>query len=107
MTCTGEPEDEGDDLFKWQRLRPYVLAVVLVLVACVWWANRPVREPVYHGRALSSWLDELYREGDVLLANRDPAYYSNAQAAVRALGGQSMPAILKRMAAHNPSRVES
>jgi len=62
-------------------------ASVLILIGCASWFALSPREPVYEGKALSYWLDEINRTGKT--DKNEPA-----MKAARAMGTNSLPFLL-------------
>jgi HEAT repeat protein len=84
-----------------QRMKKRTRNLLLVLlglgfVAVVWAVVRP-REPAYHGKALSFWLEEYYATLNDKEANEE-----NAKA-LRAIGTNAFPQMLKMLGSRQPA----
>jgi hypothetical protein len=59
-------------------------------------------EPVYQGKTLSLWLDDYFQSR---WTSHDPVTRTNAEEAVRQIGTNAIPTLLKMIKAQNPSPV--
>jgi hypothetical protein len=74
--------------------------VAAAVIAAAFWPRE--KEPVYQGKKLSEWLDRYYRNSGIT-SNYDPAKLSEAQDAVRSMGTNAVPLLLKWMRYESPA----
>jgi HEAT repeats len=80
------------------------LAIAGGLVLAIGLGNRG--EPVYQGKTLSLWLDDYYNSSYSSGTRRyDPAAVKAAEEAVRQIGTNGIPTLLRMIKAQNPSPV--
>jgi hypothetical protein len=78
------------------KKRLILLAVLgIAVVALVAWLSMPSPEPVYQGKPLSYWL--AHPDG------RSPVTYNEAYEAIRQIGTNAIPILLRRLQVPNPS----
>ena len=87
-------------LMRWSKGQKRLVAgaLIVVTVGVLGWV-RSSREPMYQGRSLSFWLDQINEAG--ALENCDPAL-----AAIRAMGTNALPFLLKNIEEGNNSWFE-
>jgi hypothetical protein len=78
-----------------------ILASVLGLL--VWQVSGP-REPVFEGRTLTSWLDHHVESSDARPPYNSPGW-KKADAALRSVGSNAVPTLLKMIRAKDPPAV--
>ena len=85
------------------RKRVYLLIAAMLLAAFalgIWEARRQVG-PVYLGKALSQWLEEVPDDWGHPVTGLDPEEKPAAAKAVRAMGTNALPALIKMMEARD------
>jgi hypothetical protein len=82
------------------RIAGCVLALVIVGVFILALLGGNSSEPVYQGKTLSLWLDDYFHSR---WTSHDPVARKNAEEAVRQIGTNAIPTLLKMMRAQNPS----
>jgi hypothetical protein len=79
------------------RRRSLLIALsVFLLLAAVWFGWSP-REPVYEGRALSEWLDDLYIDFSGASPNPSEDDRACAKNAIREMGEDAIPMMVKML----------
>lgn len=92
-----------------KRLRRYtvvgvlLLAVAVALVLALGLCNPA--EPVYEGKSLSLWLDDYYKFTYVSGTQDNPVARKKAQEAIRQIGTNGLPTVLRMIKARKPSPV--
>jgi len=96
-------------LFRMGKKRRILWAVLLVaVVAAVVWLSMPSPEPVYQGKRLSYWLAG-YDSGNYNVAHPkgpSPPTQEQANEAIRQIGTNAFPALLRMLQVPNPTLTE-
>jgi hypothetical protein len=87
---------------KWKYLLLTAALVLALLALPAWLVSRSPPEPAYNGKPLHFWLDQLVRNrmsGVPAVLNADKT--GEAQAAIRAIGTNTIPTLIRMVRAHD------
>src|SRR5690242_2093009 len=94
------PRNQADPMRK--RIRMTLVGLLVVVLGLLTWQVFLGREPSYHGRSLSGWLDRAYRNDDWrLVALYNSELDVQSADAVRAMGTNTLPTLLEMVRIRN------
>src|SRR5580765_5160147 len=82
---------------------PIAIVVLLVILGRVWWQFWGEHEPVYQGKRLAKWLEGYVHDPKDNRPVTEQPQWQQADAAVRGLGTNALPTLLRMLRAKDSS----